>query len=229
MQPVLPVIAAAVGVAITLWITFILARATSPFVIRRTLGGVLIAAGAGLMYFRAFAPALLLLFVGIGLALRSDAGSGKASRGRTSQVRSVHLEMTLDHDTGDMDGLVLTGRHKGSLLSGLHLVELIQLAAEIRDDAESVRLLETYLDTAHTGWHGRADENTTRDQDGLPHSGGMSREEAYRLLGLEPGASEADIREAYHRIIKRVHPDSGGSAALTAQINEARDRLLGEH
>lgn len=36
------------------------------------------------------------------------------------------------------------------------------------------------------------------------------------------------IREAYHRLIKRVHPDSGGSAALTAQITEARNRLLGD-
>ena len=56
----------------------------------------------------------------------------------------------------------------------------------------------------------------------------MSQEEAYRVLGLEPGSTEDEIREAYHRLIKRLHPDTGGSAVLTAQITAAKDRLLGE-
>ena len=56
----------------------------------------------------------------------------------------------------------------------------------------------------------------------------MSREDAYRVLGLEPGSTEDEIREAYRRLIKRLHPDSGGSAVLMGQITAARDRLLGE-
>ena len=55
---------------------------------------------------------------------------------------------------------------------------------------------------------------------------GMSAAEARSILGVEPTASEADIRTAYSRLIQRAHPDKGGTAGLAAQLNAARDRLL---
>jgi DnaJ homolog subfamily C member 19 len=55
---------------------------------------------------------------------------------------------------------------------------------------------------------------------------GMSREEARRLLDLPPGADAMDIKAAHRRLIARVHPDAGGSADLTRQVNTARDVLL---
>jgi curved DNA-binding protein CbpA len=54
----------------------------------------------------------------------------------------------------------------------------------------------------------------------------MSVDEAYQVLGLRPGASEADIREAHRRLMRTAHPDSGGSDWLAARINQARDVLL---
>ncbi|MDA5193098.1 DnaJ domain-containing protein [Govanella unica] len=55
---------------------------------------------------------------------------------------------------------------------------------------------------------------------------GLSRREAYDILGLQPGASDADIREAHRRLILKVHPDHGGSDYLAARINEAKDVLF---
>ncbi|MGA3403224.1 MAG: DnaJ domain-containing protein [Acetobacteraceae bacterium] len=57
--------------------------------------------------------------------------------------------------------------------------------------------------------------------------GAMTRQEAYQVLGLAPGASEADIRAAHHRLMRTAHPDAGGSDWLAARVNMARDVLLG--
>lgn len=57
-------------------------------------------------------------------------------------------------------------------------------------------------------------------------TGGMSREEAFEVLGLEEDASPEEIKAAYHRLIAQAHPDKGGSDYLAARINEARDVLL---
>src|SRR5262249_17773887 len=58
-------------------------------------------------------------------------------------------------------------------------------------------------------------------------AGAMTPEEAYQVLGLQPGATEAEIRAAHHRLMRTAHPDSGGSDWLATRINLARDVLLG--
>ncbi|WP_309092586.1 DnaJ domain-containing protein, partial [Phenylobacterium sp.] len=57
-------------------------------------------------------------------------------------------------------------------------------------------------------------------------SGRMSVAEARRILGVEEGASRAEIQAAYTRLMRMAHPDKGGTAGLAAQLNAARDRLL---
>jgi hypothetical protein len=54
----------------------------------------------------------------------------------------------------------------------------------------------------------------------------MSPDEAFEVLGLQPGADDAAIRAACLRLLARVHPDHGGSAWLTRKIHQARDVLL---
>jgi hypothetical protein len=49
---------------------------------------------------------------------------------------------------------------------------------------------------------------------------------ARALLGVAPDADADTIRAAHRRLIASVHPDKGGTEALAAQINAARDLLL---
>jgi hypothetical protein len=61
-----------------------------------------------------------------------------------------------------------------------------------------------------------------------PKSPGMSAAEARAILGVGPDATPAEIRAAYRRLIRMAHPDKGGTSGLAAQLNAARDVLLGE-
>jgi hypothetical protein len=63
---------------------------------------------------------------------------------------------------------------------------------------------------------------------GRPSVPAMPIEDARKLLGVGPGASLAEIRDAHRRLIQRVHPDTGGSAELANRINVARDILVAE-
>lgn len=54
----------------------------------------------------------------------------------------------------------------------------------------------------------------------------ISDSEARSILGVGPQASEAEIKEAYARLMRMAHPDKGGTSGLAAQLNAARDRLL---
>ena len=53
----------------------------------------------------------------------------------------------------------------------------------------------------------------------------MTEKEAYDLLGLRPGASDDAVKKAYRHIIQKVHPDKGGTAALSRQVREAYELL----
>lgn len=55
----------------------------------------------------------------------------------------------------------------------------------------------------------------------------MSRAEALEVLGLQEGATEAEIRAAWLRLMQAAHPDRGGSDWMAAKLNQARDVLLG--
>jgi hypothetical protein len=193
-------------------------------------GGVaLMAIGVALAFVRQFALAIPVAMAGLMLFRRHRAVRPVAGSGQSSTVRSAGLEMHLDHDTGAMDGQVLAGRHEGKRLSGLNLSELQEVADDVRGDAESLRLLEGYLDRMHPGWRDDVHADETAGKSAPPTASGMDTKEAYQILGLDPGAREEEVREAHRRLMKQVHPDRGGSAALAAKINEAKDRILGRH
>jgi hypothetical protein len=132
--------------------------------------------------------------------------------------------MELDHDTGEMDGTILTGRMQGVRLASLSGEEILSLYFDFRSDPDSISLLESFLDRYFPDWRDRVD---FRNQNGTSGFDKMTRQEAFQILGLEPDASQEEIHQAWRRLIKGVHPDSGGSAFLAAKINTARDILLG--
>jgi hypothetical protein len=193
-------------------------------------GGIaLMAAGVGLLFVRQFAIAVPVGMAGFMLFRRQRAMRNTAGTGQTSSVRGAGLEVQLDHDTGEMDGKILAGRYAERKLSELGLKELLEVGEDFREDAESSRLLEGYLDRAHPGWRDDAQADDGARKRAPPASGGMDAKEAYEFLGLQPGASDTEVRAAHRRLMKQVHPDRGGSAALAAKINEAKDRILGKH
>jgi hypothetical protein len=152
----------------------------------------------------------------------------KPTPGRRSMVRTAALEMQLDHDSGELQGMVLAGRFEGRGLAGLDLSQLLELGRDLASDAESTQLLEAYLDSRFPVWREDAQADPGPRHAAPPASGAMSKQEAYDILGLEAGASAADIRKAHRRLMQRLHPDLGGTSFLAARINEAKDVLLSD-
>ncbi|MBW4934139.1 DnaJ domain-containing protein [Marinobacter sp. F4206] len=167
----------------------------------------------------------------------SLAGTGragaKAKSGNQSHVSGDILEMTLDHDSGDMNGTVLKGPMAGRELADLAESEFLELLRYCRaNDEDSARLLETYLDRRF-GDSWRADDEASGgdEEDGEQaknrNAGGpLTESEALDILGLQPGATRDEIIQAHRRMMQKVHPDHGGSNYLAARINEAKECLL---
>lgn len=220
---------------IALWVIHLIAKADPKYLAKgvRTAGGAGALAGAVLLAARGqVGLALPLGLAGLGLLgwlPFGPAGFGartKRTSGQTSRVRSAFIEMELDHDSGSMRGRILAGPHEGALLDALDTQTLIGLLADI--DEESRALLAAYLDRRDPSWreHAQADAAAGR---GAASGGPMTQEEAYQILGLEAGAGPDEIRRAHRTLMKKLHPDQGGSTYLAARINEAKDVLLRRH
>jgi hypothetical protein len=150
------------------------------------------------------------------------------STGQASHVRTAFLEMELDHDSGAMHGRVLAGSQQGASLDALDRTTLINLFGEI--DSDSRELLAAYLDRREPGWREHAQGDAAAGSGrSAPRGGKMTEEEAYQILGIQPGASAQDITRAHRSLMKKLHPDQGGTTYLAARVNEAKDVLLRRH
>jgi hypothetical protein len=200
----------------------------------KALGGVLALGLAGFLAFRG----QLYIAIPLGAAGLSLLGwmpwrvPGFGDRisktpGQVSRVRSSCIEMELDLDTGAMTGHILAGRHQGAGLDSLDVPTLLSLLAEY--DPESRALLMAYLDRREPRWREDVQGDFAAGQGGAPRSGKMTDEEAYQILGVKPGASAEEISRAHRSLMKKLHPDQGGSTYLAARVNEAKEILLRRH
>ena len=136
--------------------------------------------------------------------------------GFTPSFRTAALEVRIDMQSGAIDGQVLQGRYAGQPLSALDRAQLeAVLAALPAADRNSRWLLNAYL-ARRFGAGGETPPQVDRPDE----------DEAWRILGLEPGASREDILRAHKRLVQRLHPDRGGNDYLAAKVNAARDLLL---
>ncbi len=219
-------------------------RAANPTVLARALkivGGVVALAVAAFVGLRGeLAVAIPIGVFGAGLLGWSPFGQSgfgniggifgggtQRSAGQRSQVRSQFLEMTLDHESGALKGQIVAGPYVGRSLDEFDLPQLTAMAAAF--DPESVALLESYLDRRFPAWRKNAQGNAAGGQRRATASGKMTEEEAYQILGLKPGAGRDEIGKAHRTLMKKLHPDQGGSTYLAARVNEAKDTLLRTH
>jgi hypothetical protein len=199
---------------------------------KKAAGGVLLAFCAVMALRGNWMPALILGPIGLGLLKVGPWASGPwvqksdKATGQRSRVRSAFLDMSLDHDTGDMTGTVVQGAYAGRDLATLGEGELKALALEARADGDSLALLEAYLDRRFPGWREDVERDADPGQRRPGPSQAMTKEEAHEILGLRPGASAEEIRAAHRALMKRLHPDQGGSTWLAAKLNQAKDVLL---
>lgn len=155
-------------------------------------------------------------------------GAAGPAPGRCSQVETRLLSMTLDHDSGALSGRVLTGRFAGRMLDQMAFDQLLALLDDCRQtDPPSVPVLEAWLDRTQTpDWRQGAAAAADRNGGGRGGGDSMTREDAFAILGLKPGADLAAIKDAHRALMARVHPDHGGSTWLASKLNQARDLLL---
>ena len=162
----------------------------------------------------------------LGAAFRNS--GARFSSGQKSSARSAMIEMQLDHASGALTGIVLSGPWRGRALETLTRPDCLVLYGQaLRDDPDGARLLETYLDRRFAGWREAAQANGHAGSVG--GSGAMTEQEAYQVLGLPEGADAEEIARAHRGLMKKLHPDHGGSTSLAARVNQAKDVLLRRH
>ena len=142
-----------------------------------------------------------------------------------SHLETASLRMVFDLDRGHLDGEVLAGPFEGRALSTLSRQQLDELMGWLKErEKESRLLLHAYL---LRRFHGGDRDAEASGPQFAATSANVTEQEAWQILGLQPGASEEDIVKAHRTLIQKLHPDRGGNDYLAAKVNAAKDQLLG--
>lgn len=191
---------------------------------------ILAALGTGLLVFaKRLFPFLRYfpLFKGLFQKAKHSAGTSKHSTVETSL-----LKMTLNHESGEIDGELLDTVSEGKYLSEFELPDLISLYILAgKQYPDSIEILATYLDRKYgTDWREAANAENgsqeSRQNSRTSDSSEMTVIEAYAVLGLDNNATKEEIIAAHRKLMLKLHPDKGGSNYLATKINQAKDLLV---
>ena len=201
------------GLGIVVVATLFLAATGRMNWIGAAFAGLLVVARQGL-------PLLLRVFP----MLKHLRNKGAPTAGQNSTVETALLRMDMDHDSGALQGEILKGFFKGWRLTDMDRQQLQQFFAYCSsEDADSLQLLDSYLQQQFPG-----EKFCSGERQSAPESSNaMGRSDALAMLGLSREATEEDIIAAHRKLIQKLHPDRGGNDYLAAQINQAKDLLLG--
>lgn len=192
--------------------------------------------GSLLPFARRLLPLLIPLLRGLP-QFKRQRRSRQQKSGQQSNVQTQWLAMTLDHDSGEISGQITAGPMAGQSLQSLSDSQLIELYQQcISKDPQALKLLDNYITRHRPSMTPQTEGDQPQDNPGnnrqqsnrhaSDNDGDISVNEAFQVLGLEPGASEAEIIKAHKRMMQKLHPDRGGSNYLAAKINQAKQRLL---
>jgi hypothetical protein len=150
-------------------------------------------------------------------ARKPDGPAAPREGARETAFVEPSVEIWTDNQ-GETRGRVRRGPCRGMRLEDMTREQCEAQNTYCREhDYPAAVALEAYI---RQRFSGRA-RNQTRFE------GAMTRTQAFAELGLSEGASEGDIHAAYRTLIKKHHPDHGGSHAKAARINQAKDLLAG--
>ena len=132
---------------------------------------------------------------------------------------------------GELTGRVLKGAFAGRSLADLSFADCVALHRDcLAADLQGARRLEAYLDRRFPGWRPAGDADTDAGAAFRRRGGaGMTEQQACQILGIKQPATTAEIGGAHRTLMKKCHPDHGGTAAEAARVNEARDVLMARH
>lgn len=140
------------------------------------------------------------------------------------QFKTRFLEVKIELKGGQVFGKVIDGPHQGKELSSLSVEELIELENHYKEnDKASYYLIRVIRQRA-----GYQDQSGDRQQQNYQSVGEPSVDEAFQILGLEPGCDKKDIIKAHRTLMQKLHPDRGGNDYLASRVNIAKDTLM-EH
>jgi len=232
----LPILAGLLVIALLLWLGKSYIKSDPTLLARygRRAGGIAAFAGAVFLLLKGRIDIALML-AGIGgwlwgirlpiLPWYMPSGPAETVKRQKTVATEIYPDLK-----GHMDGRFLNGPFAGRGFASLSAEEQAIASADlVARDAEGHRLFQAYLHGRATGWRDTVNDHPRARQSSQGGSSAMTEQEAYEVLGLHMGAGEDEIRQAHRALMKKLHPDQGGSTYLATRVNMAKDVLLRAH